>query len=299
MKQESLFIPLNISTYLHVKHLEGDPNGPIAFLLHGAIENGRIFYSLKGKGFGHFLARAGWDVYIADLRGRGQSFPPVNSEMWAGQSENILEDLPALLAEIQQHRPHAPIFWVAHSWGGVLLMSLLARCPQWLEGLRGIILFGSKRSVRAQTPEKWLKVDFFWKHAAFALIRRYGYLPARRFKIGADDESAKSHRQSVEWVRPGFWRDSEDRFDYAQALQQLNLPPMLYLAGKNDASLGHPADVRDFMQEVGAKHSDYWLLARAEGFRHDYGHIDMLTHPDCEEDHFVRILNWMGERIGN
>lgn len=306
MLQESIFVPLNLNQRLHMHHLQGSPEGPVAFLIHGAIENGRIFYSQSGKGFAWHLARAGWDVYSADLGGRGQSYPPINAQTLSGQTESICQELPALLTAVRQRRPEAPIVWVSHSWGGVLLMSLLARLQTSTEyaelaSPEAIVHFGVKRSVKVQNREKWLKIDFFWLRTAFALIRLYGYLPARELKAGSDNESRKSHAQSVQWVRGGPWRDSDDGFDYASTIAALaaqhKLPPMLWLAGINDYSLGHPEDVRRFMQEAGAADSDYWLLARSEGFAHDYGHIDMLTHPDAERDHFPRVESWLREQL--
>lgn len=311
--QESIFVPVTVYTQLHLRHLQGSPDGPVAFLIHGAIENGKIFYSDRGKGFAWYLARAGWDVYIADLGGRGLSSPPINAQTLSGQTESICQELPALLETIHLHRPNAPISWVSHSWGGVLLMSLLARLytePQ-LKNFpelnpaallpAAIVQFGVKRSVRAQNREKWLKIDGFWLQAAFALIKLYGYLPARELKIGSDNESRKSHLQSVQWVRPSAWRDSDDGFDYAKVFNQTEvqrrLPPSLWLAGKHDYSLGHPDDVKRFMQECACQDADYWLLAKSQGFAHDYGHINMLTHPDAEQDHFPRVLAWLEQTI--
>lgn len=313
--QESIFVPLTIHAQLHLRHLQGNPEGPVAFLIHGAIENGKIFYSDRGKGFAWYLARAGWDVYIADLGGRGLSSPPIHAQTLSGQTESICQELPALLQEIHLRRPEAPITWVSHSWGGVLLMSLLARLytgskltDQYPDDVSpgallpaAIVQFGVKRSVRAQNREKWIKIDGFWLRAAFALIRRYGYLPARELKIGSDNESRKSHLQSVQWVRPSAWRDSDDGFDYAQVFAQPEiqqaLPPSLWLAGKRDYSLGNPDDVTRFMQECACQDADYWLLAKSTGFAHDYGHINMLTHPDAEQDHFPRVLAWLQDQL--
>ena len=58
---------------LHIRHIycEGGEQGQPVLMVHGAIENGRIFYNEKGKGFGCYLAQQGFDVYVIDLRGRG------------------------------------------------------------------------------------------------------------------------------------------------------------------------------------------------------------------------------------
>lgn len=296
MRAESLFVPLNIQQQLHLKHLQGAPDGPVIFMLHGAVENSRIFYSDSGKGLGWFLARAGFDVYMADLAGRGLSHPPIDGSSLHGQSDSICAEIPALLAAIAERRPQAPVFWLAHSWGGVLLAAVLARQPAHLDSLRGLVFFGCKRTVRGLNPEKLLKVYGFWNRAAFALTRWHGYLPAAALGVGSDSETALSHRQCVDWVQQSVWRDSVDGFDYAAALRDLPLPPILHIMGRRDRSLGHPDDVRRFQQELNSP-AEFWLLSRREGYLQDYDHINMLTHPDAVRDHFPRLLQWLQQQL--
>ncbi|MBF2055409.1 MAG: alpha/beta fold hydrolase [Candidatus Sericytochromatia bacterium] len=265
-------------------------------MLHGAVENSRIFYSESGKGLGWFLARAGFDVYMADLAGRGLSSPPIDGSSLHSQSDSICHEIPALLEAIAQRRPAAPVFWLAHSWGGVLLAAVLARQPHYLAQLKGLVFFGSKRTVHGLNPEKLLKVYFFWNRAAFALTRWYGYLPAAALGVGSDSESLLSHRQCVDWVQQDDWRDSADGFDYQAALRDLPLPPTLHIMGASDCSLGHPDDVRRFQQELNSP-AEFWLLSRRAGNLHDYDHINMLTHPDAVKDHFPRLLQWLQRHI--
>ena len=84
-----------------------------------------------------------------------------------------------------------------------------------------------------------------------------------------------------------------DGFPYGQAIRKVKVPPVLYLAGHADTYMGHPNDVRDFREEVGSTGSAYFVLGRRNGNLHDYGHIDMLTHPDAAKDHFPAILHWL------
>lgn len=293
--QESHFVPLNPTDTLHLRRIYRNPNGTPLFMLHGAIENGKIFYSDSGRGLAPFLARRGFDVYVGDLRGRGESRPRVSRGSRYGQTEAITEDIPALIDYAAGLRGEAPRHWIAHSWGGVLLSSFLARYPERCRPLRSLVYFGSKRCVRVKNLHRFMKVDLIWKFACSILTGICGYLPARRLKIGADDETAKSHRQSVEWVRPSPWIDSEDGFDYRAAIKRIKLPPIWYLAARNDHCLGHPNDVRDFMQEAGEQERRYTLLAKRNGNRRDYDHVTMLTHRDAEIDHFPLVEQWLRE----
>ena len=40
------------------------------------------------------------------------------------------------------------------------------------------------------------------------------------------------------------------------------------------------------------------LLARRTGYRHDYDHVSLLTHPDAVHDHFPLVLEWLAGRYG-
>jgi pimeloyl-ACP methyl ester carboxylesterase len=296
IRQESIFIDPPSGNYrLHVRRIcpdsaggaDAPPLGPPVLMLHGAIENGRIFFTESGKGFAPFLARQGFDVYVADLRGRGLSVPPISRASRFGQFEAITEDLPAFIDLIRARRGEEPQFWVAHSWGGVLFLSFFARFrAKRRDPVKGMVFFGTKRSIRVRGFRKFLMIDLFWNLVARAAVRLYGYLPAREWGAGSDNESDLSHLESKVWVKPGPWIDPRDAYDYGQQLRRVDLPPTLYLAGSEDYFLGNPRDVQDLIREAGSKEFEFWLL-------NGYGHIDMLTRPEATLGHFRRVLDWM------
>ncbi len=293
LRAESLYVPLPGGDELHLRHLWVAPTGPPVLFVHGSIENGRIFYSRSGRGLAPFLARQGFDCYVADLRGRGESRPPICRSSRYGQTEAIVEDLTALAAAIEQRRGDALQHWVAHSWGGVLVSSHLARFPQRITRVASLTYFGVKRRILVRNLARLLMIDLGWRGIHTLLAALLGYLPARQLGFGSDNETRRSHAQCRAWVRDGPWVDPEDGFDYASALRSLSLPRCLYLAAVRDRCLGNPQDVRAFIAESGPHQSHFRLLARANGNLHDYDHISMLTHPDAERDHFPRVSTWI------
>lgn len=270
-------------------------------MLHGAMSNGRVFYSQNGRGLGCFLARAGFVVYVLDTAGRGLSLPKITRDFSLGQGEVIREQLPLVQQFIldlhqqtcQSSNAVAPskVHWCAHSWGGVLMASSLARYPQLQQSVRSLLTFGSKRTIRVQSFKKWLMVDLFWNRLAPSLAMGQGYLAADKLRVGMDNESRASLNQSIDWVR-GDWRDHDDGFDYAKAAKEALWPQAWFIAGQNDTVLGHPEDVADMVRECGFEQVKLTVLAKANGFKHDYGHGDMLTHLDAAADHFTQILDW-------
>lgn len=68
VKQKSILIPICEKQNLHLRHIYQEGcTGSAVLLLHGAIENGKIFYTEKNKGFAPFLAKNGYNCFVADL----------------------------------------------------------------------------------------------------------------------------------------------------------------------------------------------------------------------------------------
>ena len=233
--QQSLFVPCG-EHRLHVRHIQpgvavhADP----ILMVHGAIENGRIFYTESGKGLACFLARHGYQVYVADLRGRGLSTPTIAERAGHGQHELITEDLPALQQWVAARHAGARVHWMAHSWGGVIMASTLVRFPELADQIASLVFFGTKRGVSVQNPERWLKVDLIWNRLAPWLARNRGFLAARRLRIGADDEPLRYLQETIPWVKCGPWQDPHDGFAYGEAAARVNWPPLWMISAKAD-----------------------------------------------------------------
>lgn len=289
--QESVFTKVGENN-LHLRRFYQNPNGRPIWMVHGSIENGHIFYSKSGKGLAPYLASHGYDVFVADLRGRGNSTPPIsNSSTW-GLKENLEEDFPAYINKILEIKGNQPQHWMAHSWGGVLQLSFLARYTSPAPVV-SLTFFGTKRRISIFSLKKFLKVDLVWNNFSKLLVRKYGYLPAKKFGIGSDNESKRSHSETHQWVVEKNWLDWHDAFDYRKALQNQELPPAVYLTGVEDKELGHPTDVGNLIKETGSDKAQLWVIGKQEGYLHDYNHINLLTHKDAPKDHFKKLLEWL------
>lgn len=296
--QQSLYIPYR-QGQLHlrqIKAVDADMSKPPILMLHGAMSNGRVFYSDKGKGLGCYLAKAGYVVYVLDTLGRGLSTPTLSAGARHGQGEVIREQLPLVQHYILSvHRGAARVHWCAHSWGGVLMASAIARFDFFQTSVASLLTFGSKRAIKVRSLKKWLMVDLAWNRLAPAIAKGHGYLAADRWRMGMDNESQASLAQSIDWVR-GDWIDHDDGFDYAQAAlklaQGVGWPRSWFIAALGDQVLGHPSDVQRMIAECHISDAKYTLLSKANGNQHDYGHGDMLTHKDAISDHLPSVLAW-------
>ncbi|KTF16679.1 alpha/beta fold hydrolase [Pseudoalteromonas sp. H105] len=291
--QESIYIQLDEQQTLHLRRIyNATKSGPSVLFVHGAVENGKIFYTHSNKGLAPFLAEHGYVCYVADLRGRGESRPAISPRAQYGQTEAITEDIPAYIAKIKELEGAPPSYWVAHSWGGVLMNSVFARYPNYINEVKACAYFGTKRSLYNHHPKKYFQGNVIWYFLAPILAKKYGYLPAKKLRWGSDDETQKSHYQSMQWAKRRPWVDSDDGFDYAKVVRQMQLPPTLHIAGVKDKALAQPIDIQKFMDESGKGKQSLQIYGRRHGHKHDYDHINMLTHPNAKHDQFTDLLSW-------
>lgn len=281
---------------LHYKRIVENTAGPAVMLVHGSIEDGKIFYSKSGKGIAPFLAKKGFDVYVVDLRGKGESKPAIDAKSDFGQREAILEDMPDLISSIQANHQKEIEFIGAHSWGGVITLSYLARFE--MPSLKGLFFFGSKRDVRVQNLKRWFNIDLLWNRLGTYLVHKYGYLPAVKYKAGSDNESKRFYLEVNHWVYSKDWIDTTDGFNYAQALRNKQLPPLLSLTGTKDTHSGHAKDVKRLLKEIGGQENhQFKLIGKKTGHKVDYDHINLLTHPKAQEDHFQYLVDWLDHKV--
>jgi predicted alpha/beta hydrolase len=182
---------------------------------------------------------------------------------------------------------------MAHSWAGVVLAASLARFPLLLGKVKAVVTFGTKRVITVRGLKKRLQIDLVWNRLAPLLCRWYGYLPARQWRFGADNEPAQYLLDTIGWIRGEPFVDPADGFDYAAACQKVSWPASWHFAAVNDNLLGHPLDVQAFLAETGLNSGLYSLLGKAQGQKHDYDHISMLTHPKATKDHFSALESWL------
>lgn len=294
MQFKSLYINVTENDTLHLKRVYEKPDGKPVLMIHGSVENGKIFYSeKKAKGLAPYLARQGYDVYVPDLRGRGLSKPTINKHNNHTQNDLITQDIPACINKIEELKGKQLIHAIGHSWGGVLLLAYFARFNDLR--LKSFVFFGTKRRITVQSFEKFWKINLAWRLLGNLYASTKGYLPAKQLKMGSDNEPRGHFRNTDVWIRKKAWIDTEDGFNYGEALKKVDVPPTLYMTGSGDTLLGNPQDVKVLMAEVGRPHDKFLLVGKENGNQVDYDHINILTHPKAPDDHFPLVVDWIKE----
>lgn len=279
------------------------------FMLHGEAESGAIFYSPQGKGLAHYFARCGYEVFVADLGGRGRSLAPREDYAALTVHDIVVDAIPRLLRAIRQTPKVMPEtleasaetvpmaeadIWMGHGFGGVQLAAAWARLPAAQRCATDMVFFGSRRQCQPVGRRSRLFHWLLQQPLAERLVSACGGFPAARWRFGDSDESVAWFRQYRDWSFVSEWVDADDGFDYRQALADNPLPRSLHIAALGDTVYAHPGDVRRFVQELGC-HDARTVILDQSGSGQRYNHLGMLLDESAVDDVYPLALQWLQE----
>lgn len=270
-------------TRLGLADQHSTPGVPV-ILLHGSFSNRRFWYSPKGIGLGAFLARAGFDVWIPEMRGHGLS--PRNRQWRQNTVADYARfDLPVIGAFVQEMAGQAP-HWIGHSLGGTTLAAALGGGYLDSACVASVALFGTQVS-RVYWPLKVPPVAW----GARLLVKRFAQLSGPRLKRGPEDEPIGLALESLRW-HGLFGRFGVKDRDWWAGLAQMGVP-LLAVAGAADFQ--DPAwACRKLFEQWGDERKQFLRLGREEGFE-AFGHVDMLVSKAAQTQVWPLVARWLSD----
>jgi len=272
-------------TRLGLADQAGAQGVPVIFL-HGSFSNRRFWYSPKGIGLGAYLARAGFDVWIAEMRGHGLS--PRNRQWRHNRVADYARfDLPVIAAFVQEQAGRAP-HWIGHSLGGTILAAALGGAYLTADRVASVAFFGTQIS-RVYWPLKVPPVAW----SARLLLKRLGQLSGSRFKRGPEDEPIGLALESLRW-HGLFGRFGDKRDDWWAGLAQVDVP-VLAVAGAADYQDPVWA-CRKLFEQLGGERKQFVRLGPEEGFD-AFGHVDMLVSKAAQVQVWPLVERWLRDPL--
>jgi predicted alpha/beta hydrolase len=287
----------------------GQPRRSV-FMLHGEAECGRIFYDDSNRGLARYLAGLGYEVFVADLGGRGRSLVPDQQQSSLTVHDLITEAIPALLQSAAQHsvvvtntqqtavaeafKPCAtgPDVWVAHGFGAVLLSAAWARMPESQRCAKQWVFFNGRRRFSATQRIAGFCVKLFCHSLTEKLVSWRNLFPATRLGLGTADENASWYQTYASWMNGKSWC-GDDGFDYHAALLSAKVPPTLHLAAASDKVFSNLVDVRNFIHELGPHDARLLVVDQIAASKRRYNHLSMLLDQSAEQDLFAPLQSWL------
>jgi pimeloyl-ACP methyl ester carboxylesterase len=263
-----------------------DQRGVPVILLHGSFSNRRFWYSPKGIGLGAYLARAGFDVWIPEMRGHGLS-----ARNQAYRSNRVADyaryDLPAIAAFVREQSGQIP-HWIGHSLGGTTLAAALGGQYLGAPGAASVALFGSQVS-RTYWPLKVPAVQWSGR----LLLKPFEHISGPRFKRGPEDEPIGLVLESMRW-HGLFGRFGDAHGNWWAGLKDVEVP-VLAVAAVGDEQDPEWA-CRKLFEQIGSAERKFVCLGREHGFSEDFGHVQMLVSKSAQTEVWPLVADWLRER---
>ncbi|MBX9915034.1 MAG: alpha/beta fold hydrolase [Pseudomonadaceae bacterium] len=261
---------------------EGARGVPV-ILLHGSFSNRRFWYSPKAIGLGAHLARGGFDVWIAEMRGHGLS--PRNQQYKGNRvSDYARYDLPAIGAFVREQAGQAA-HWIGHSLGGTTLTAALG--GQYLDEqhVASVALFGSQVS-RVYWPLKVPPVEWGGR----ILLKRFAHISGSRLKRGPEDEPIGLVLESMRW-HGLFGRFGDKQSDWWAGLAAVKVP-VLAVSAEGDFQ-DPPWACHKLLKQFGSATREYLCLGSKSGFADNFGHVEMLVSKPAQRDVWPLVEHWL------
>jgi predicted alpha/beta hydrolase len=189
------------------------------------------------RGFTAFLAERGWKTIAFDFRGHGESGAGAAKGARWTYEDLVLRDLPAVVEGARARARGRKVIVVGHSLGGHVAaaaqsiraidadaIALLAT-NVWLEVIEpSPVRVVAKRAIG---------------RAMDAICRQRGYFPARRLRLGSDDEAADYMATLWRVVNRRLWGTEDGAVDYWERMRHLSVP-VFSLSSDGDPINAHP-----------------------------------------------------------
>lgn len=289
-------------------------------ICHG-ISSNRHTWTLGGdRSIGAYLSKQGFDVYLVDLRGHGESGPatPGTNIDTYGQ-----HDVPAAIAAVLEKSGAEQAVWIGHSMGG---MSLVA----YLDAVEDPRLAAA---VTVASPIDWRGDDRMAHLVEQLLVFFPGPRPlqtvglARIFAAGAGDMPAgldrmvyepsnmtREHladmmrvgispiqggvrRQFEGALQAGAFVSADGDVNYMDTAAKIRVP-FLVIAGRAD-HLSPPERTWNFYDQLASSDKTWRVFGLDQGDHADYGHVDLCNGDHAQEDVYPFIAQWLRERIAD
>ncbi len=256
-------------------------------LAHGTFSNHRTC-----GGLARYLASRGFDCWLLDYEGHGDS----DSVEPAADFESLFLSGTYSALQFVHDTTGQKVHWIGHSGGGLAALMAIARQPRSLEYLQSLVMLASQASDAGQLPSHRLILRAFT-----LLTRALGHVPARRLKLGPDNEAAAVMLQWYAWNLTGHWTGA-DGLDYLDALKQckgFEQLPLLCMAGSGDWFIAPPIACRNLYSQLPGENKTWLECGLQQGYSENYSHARLVSSRSSAREIWPRIGTWLSTQQMN
>lgn len=323
---ESLWAETDDGRRIHIFFVRAESgekrNFPV-ILCHGLGTQGKYWYFEEKINWARKFAEEGFDVYVPDLRGVGKSKGSFDFGF-----EDYLYDVLAIIKKVKTLEGSEKVHWIGHSMGGMVIYLAVSRKPEISQSLASFTAISSPYTIWTPfeifklTRANFDELSYFLKrvdrvHFSFFSSLISFFLPvfdfSKLFLPFADleylvwnidnvdrdyrKEAMKATADVSTRVLEKFLKVGVGYEDFGFNLDDFDVPS-LFIVGVKDY-LATPPTVKLAFLKTGSKNKSFVLAGIGEGFRADYGHVDITASDFAVEEIFPIVLNHLEKWDGS
>ena len=318
----------------HYKPATPKPGSLPVILCHGFGVNGTFWSLEEHSDLADYLRGNGYDVWVLDLRGMGQSrrkpdfgrfvgakikdVPPGGIDDWT-VDHYALVDAPTIIKKVKELTGAPKVCWIGHSMGGMVMYAYLIRSPGARENVQTFVAVSSPVFM-FQPPDKMHEemkesVDLL-KYVSVAGFSRQ-YAPVATLGVTPFDilyyNRANVTTLTIQRMYAFCMEDlpygvssqlnrmvTSGRFESADGKFDYSdhladiTIPMYFIGAKLDHMC--PAGVAyEAYKSVGSRDKEFVHFSRSNKYPADYGHCDLIWGNTAKTDVFPKIVAWLNK----
>ncbi len=255
------------------------PPRAVAVLGHAMMVDRRSMDRPKGSGLASTLAAAGIEVFLPDVRGRGDSGPRAEDGGRWGYDDLVRRDLPAVVEAVREACPGLPLTLVGHSLCGHV-SAAAAGTGAYPRPPEAHVLLSANAwlpSLEARLGLRLRKTLATWSFLLLSWF--FGRFPSRLLRMGPVDEARPYADDIASFWRSDSWGSQDGQHDYLAGMAQVS-GRILSVLGAADTLLAHPSGARAWAECFGAGRATIEVVGRGRwGLDFDPDHMSLVTDP--------------------
>jgi len=300
-------------------------------LCHGYGCNGTFWTLSEQNDFASYLRSKGYDTWVCDLRGMGQSHRKPHFGTYTGHHVNdepqdgvddwtvddyAMTDVPTIIGKVKELTGAPKVCWIGHSMGGMIMYAYLVASPGGPANVHTFVALASPVFMLQPADGMLQQMDRsvgFLKIANIrGICRDYALLPTgimpfdvlyysrenvteltvqRMYAYCMEDLPYGVSVQMNRMVETGDFWSANGKVNYSARLGTITIP-MYFVGGKLDNMCPGGLAWKAY-ESVGSKDKAFIHFARANDYSADYGHCDLIWGKPAPREVFPKLAAWL------
>ncbi len=318
-----------------IRPVHADPGKLPVVLCHGLGLNG-TFWTITDDHMPGQLAARGYDVFIVDLRGSGESTrtgaigwinaglrqtPLLEMGEDAWNVDDLMRyDVPAVLDHIREQTGHDRVNWVGHSLGGMLMVPYLELAPDprriaTFVGMGSTVVLADVPQTEMLKANRQLRVLLQGVSTArlarpMVVTRLPGMDRIDRFYFTKENVDRRTvsrfYGYALEDPGPAALKQLDPYLEFGRMLSADGKTDYVSLLGKITTPTLLIAGEKDIMSDVPSTQMMFAAMSspdktllrfgRRDGHFDDYGHCDLVWSRHAPQEIFPPVIDWLDRR---